>query len=139
MDGFGKPRVLQNLSSGTNTITFTQTSTGTSQWQVNGSVSGTAGYDFAVIKAGVTVTVGGSYTTTNSVSQTTSINLPVPAGQYGILQGGVFRRITQGHYYYDYGNCTYSAGSYPTSKLPVVADGYATATNTTGNIPWDQN
>ena len=139
LDGFGSPRILYNGTSSPATLSFTQSSTGTSQWQVNGSVSGTAGFDFLAIKGGVTATVGGSYTSSNAVNQTTTVNITVPVNQYGILQGGVFRRITQGHYFYDYGNCTYSAGSWPTTKLPVTADGFATATNSSGNVPWDRN
>ena len=92
-----------------------------------------------LIKASVTVTVGGSYTSSNTESATVTTTINVPSHQYGILQGGVFRRVTTGHYYFDYGNCTYTAGSTITTKLPITADGYAATTNTTGNVPWDQH
>ena len=37
-----------------------------------------------------------------------------------------------------HGNCTYTAGSTITTKIPITADGTAATTNTTGNVPWDQ-
>lgn len=138
LDGKGTARIFQNNTASDATLALSQTASGTVQWSVNGSISGTAGYDFAVIKASVTAVVGGSYTTSNSVSQTVTVTITVHPHYYGILQGGVFRRYTSGHYYYDYGNCTYSTGSTIYTKLPVVADGYAATTNTTGVVPWDQ-
>ena len=139
LDGFGKPKILQNNASTTATLSLSQQSSGTAEWSVNASVSVSAKYSFWVISGDVTATVGGSYTKSNYESQTVTISLPVPAHQYGILQGGVFRRPAYGHYYYDNGNCTFTSGEYINVKLPVVADAYADTTNSTGNVPWDQN
>jgi hypothetical protein len=138
LDGFGTARIFQNGTGSNATQSLAQSSTGTSQWSVNGSVSGTSGFNFAVIKGSVTATAGGSYTSTHAETSTVTATITIPGHQYGILQGGVFRRVTTGHYYYDNGNCTYTAGSTITTKIPVAADGQAATTNTTGNVPWDQ-
>jgi hypothetical protein len=50
----------------------------------------------------------------------------------------VFRRYDTGHYGFDNGNCTVSNERTVTTKLPITADGFDTATNTTGRVPWDQ-
>ena len=105
---------------------------------MNGSVSGSASYNFAVVSAAVTVTIGGSYASTSSTSQTVTAGMVVPNGRYGILQDGVFRRVSTGHYFFDNGNCTFTTGSTITTKLPYKADGYAATVNTTGRVPWDQ-
>lgn len=139
LDGMGTPKIFHNGTSSTATQSLAQSSTGTSQWSVNGSVSVTGSYEFGPIKAGVTATVGGSYTTSNGETQTVTATISIKPGYYGILQGGVFRRYTTGHYYYDNGNCTYTTGSTISVKIPVVADGYDSTTNTSGNVPWDQH
>jgi hypothetical protein len=138
LDGKGVPKILHNGTKNLETLTFTQTSSGTVQWSVNGSITATGGYDFAVIKANVSVTVGGSYTKSTTVSETVTVKMTVPVGYYGILQGGVFRRYVTGHYYYVYGNCTFTQGSTIGVKLPFPNQGYDTTVNTTGKVPWDQ-
>jgi hypothetical protein len=138
LDGKGTPKILHNGTKNSETLTFTQTASGTVQWSVNGSITATGGYDFAVIKASVSLTIGGSYTSSKTVSETVTVTMTVPVGYYGILQGGVFRRKVTGHYYYVYGNCTHTTGSTITVKLPFPNQGYDTTVNTTGKVPWDQ-
>jgi hypothetical protein len=139
LDGFGKPTITHNGTLDNETLSLAQGSTGTSEWSVNASVSGTAGFSFAVVDASVTATIGGSYTNSNSETQTVTVTITIRPKYYGILQGGVFRRVTTGHYFFDNGNCTYTTGSTITTKVPVTSDGSASATNTTGVVPWDQN
>jgi hypothetical protein len=138
LDGKGVPKILHNGTKNSETLTFTQTASGTGQWSVNGSITATGGYDFEVIKASVSVTIGGSYTKSTTVSEQVSLKMTVPVGYYGILQGGVFRRYVTGHYYYVYGNCTVTKGSTIAVKLPFPNQGYDTTVNTTGKVPWDQ-
>jgi hypothetical protein len=138
LDGKGVPKILHNGTKNPETLSFTQAASGTGQWSVNGSITATGGYDFEVIKSSVSVTIGGSYTKSTTVSETVSIKMTVPVGYYGILQGGVFRRYVTGHYYYVYGNCTVTAGSTIAVKLPFPNQGYDTTVNTTGKVPWDQ-
>lgn len=138
LDGKGVPTILHNGTKNKITLHFTQTSSGTVQWSVNGAITGTAGYDFAVIKASVSATFGGTYTKSTTVNKTFAFDMAVPAGSYGILQGGVFRRYITGRYYYQYGDCTSTAGSTLAVKLPFPNQGYDTVTNKTGTVPWDR-
>jgi hypothetical protein len=139
LDGWGKPAIAHNGTQNNATLSMTQASEGTSQWLVNGELGGSTGFSWGPIKIGVEAKVGGSYSQTNSESQSKTLSITIRPGYYGILQTGVFRRYTTGHYGYDNGNCTFQPEKTITTKLPITADGYDTATNTTGNVPWDQH
>lgn len=138
LDGKGQPTILQNNASTTATLELSQTESGTVEWSVNGSVTGTGSYDFAVISGSVAATVGGSYTSSEATDQTVRVSLPVPSREYGIIQGGAFRQSTYGHYYYLYGNCATGDSKYITTKVVYRAQGFADTTNSTGSVPWDQ-
>src|SRR5438105_648527 len=62
LDGRGVPYVIHNTTGRDASFSMTQSESGTVQWSVNGSISGTAGFNFWVIKASVEAKVGGSYT-----------------------------------------------------------------------------
>jgi hypothetical protein len=76
-----KSRLLSNLRSdylrGPGTITYTKTTTGTVQASVTATVSAEAGIVFAKASASIGVTVGGSW----SKSDTWSYSKPVPSGK----------------------------------------------------------
>lgn len=142
LDGTGTLYTYKNYGVGTTTVTASSTTTYSTavDWSVNASISGTGGYDFGVIKASVQGTLGTSisYTTSSSVQGSLSVSMSVPAGDYAVYQDGLMRQKTYGHYYYDNGNCTYTAGSYITTKLVIPGKAAASAVNTTGNVPWDE-
>lgn len=73
-------RLLSNLRSdylrGPGTITYTKTTTGTASASMTGTVSAEAGVVFAKASASIGVTVGGSW----SKSDTWSYSKPVPSG-----------------------------------------------------------
>jgi hypothetical protein len=138
LDGKGKPTIVHNGTKNNETLAMSQSSSGTVQWSVNGEVGGSGGVDFGIVKIGVENKIGGSYTQSNSESQTKTVTITIRPGYYGILQTGVFRRYTYGHYGFDNGNCTVSNERTITTKLPITADGSDSTTNTTGRVPWDQ-
>ena len=139
LNGFGKPTIYHNQTGSTATVTKSQTSTGTSTWSVNGEVEGSGEFSFKVIEAGVKLKLGGSYSSSNSESQTVSATYKVPNKRYLVLQGGVFRRYTTGDYYYDDGNCHQKHLERIRSKISVNSDGQDAVVNKTGDVPWDQH
>jgi hypothetical protein len=138
LDGKGTPKIYHNGSGRDSTFTLSQTESGTVDWSVNASITATVNYDFFAISGSVSATIGGSYAKSTSTSQTVSATITIPNNEYGILQGGVFRQHTYGHYFFDNGNCTYTTGSYIDTKIVYPSEGMSSAVNTTGTVPWDQ-
>lgn len=136
LQGVGDAGIHRNYGGGTVSYAVTSSGSGTSTWSVNAEVGGTAGYDFAVIKASVSIKVGGSHTTSRTATGSTAVTLSIPSNYYGIVQYGVQRRYTVGTYVYDNGYCTVTTRSVYT-KLPVTTNGSASVVNSTGNVPWD--
>jgi hypothetical protein len=136
----GKPTavITHNGTQNTETLTKSVSSTGNVGWSVNGSLSISGGYDFGVVSSGVKLSVGGSYSSSTSSTQTSSVSITINPGYYGIIQGGVYRRWTTGTYAYETSNCTTQQSTTIDTKLPLTADATDTATNKTGTIPWDQ-
>jgi hypothetical protein len=137
LDGAGSPKILHNGTSHVSTLTLSQSGTATSSWTVTDSGGLSGGLDFGVIKVGSENTLGGSYTKSHAYSDTVSASISVGAGRYGILQGGTFRRKVTGTYAFNNGMCVYTKKATITAKLPKPADGFDTAENASGNVPWD--
>lgn len=138
LDGVGTPRILHNGTNHNATLTLSQSGSGTSEWSFNTGTTPSSGVDFKVVKIGVETTFGGSYVRSQSSSGTWSAAITVGPDRYGVLQGGVFRRKVAGEYVFDNGQCEFTQRHTLTVKLPKPAEGFDTAENATGNIPWDR-
>ncbi len=77
----------------------TATFTATVQGSVNVAVNTSATVDTSVIVAGVNATLGITVTTSIQTSIGHGINITVPPHQAGYGQYGVYRKVTDGHYY----------------------------------------
>lgn len=137
LDGAGNAKILHNGTNRVATLSMSHSASKTTQWAVNASWEPSAGFNFAIISASVSTKYGGSYSRSYYYDDAVSTTISVGPDRYGILQGGVFRRKVIGTYAYDTGNCTFRDKHTITAKLPKPANGFDTAENATGNVPWD--
>lgn len=83
------------------TVAFSATTTGT----VSLAVSGTYSVDASAIVAGVNLSLGITVTTSISTTVGHTITITVPPRTAGYGQYAIYRKVTNGHYYYLMSNC----------------------------------